>query len=181
MKSKCSDIWSQPRVFVKTEKNKVCVPVCLRVASSRGDWEEVFFLNKKIFCLHQQMQKLLWSNIFWFTRTHTDMQAIIPVSNCTRTTICRFHALFLLFFVVFWQIILSCWELWSGRFSHQPLPKISRAKVTRFLNMAVFGSIRWPATVWNDICVCAHACLWEARCERVGWLVFIVSLKQNSF
>lgn len=47
------------------------------------------------------------------------------------------------------------------------LTKIIRAELTIGFNMAVFGSIRVDLEQCeNDVFVCVHACLQEARCER---------------
>lgn len=100
-------------------------------------------------------------NLHTYTQ-HTDMQAIISVSNWTRLFM---H--FCCFGCVFFSFI-------------QVTNKIIRAELTIGFNMAVFGSIR---STWNsehDVFVCVHACLWEARCEHVKWLVF-VSLEQSFF
>lgn len=44
----------------------------------------------------------------------------------------------------------------------------------RFLTWQCLVASGWPGTVWVRH-LCAHACLQEARCERVKWLVYSVT------
>lgn len=120
--------------------------------------------------------KLLWRSIFLAQQPgkkihtytqHTNMQAIIPVSNQSRVTICRSSCTSFLVFLLLVFFFVALFWLCFARVNH-----------CFFFNMAVFGSI---SLTWNSVnrtSLSVHMRVYERQgvSSVSKWLVF-VSLK----
>lgn len=138
--------------------------------------------------LAQQPRKITPCRAHTYTQ-QTNMQAIIPVSNGTRTAICHssctFFCLFLFFFFGRGSIAVGCSVLVVPS-AESPffllLTKIIRAELTIvlffLLTWQCLVASHWPGTVWkHEECVCVRTCVstrgkvWACH---VGSLVFRV-------
>lgn len=120
--------------------------------------------------------KLLWRSIFLAQQPekihtytqHTNMQAIIPVSNQSRATICRSSCTSFLYFVFLFfleELLVALFWLCFARVNHWFF----------FLTWQCLVASVWPGTVWIGLlwvctCVSTRGKVWAA-CQVAGFHV----------